>query len=201
MKTTCSSGDRVSPVAEAARTAWWGEGPPPTDRWPGVTIPIDSVDGKYSFNEKLADRVCDFFPRYCSHSKGEFAGQPFHPLDYQTQLILRPLFGWVDAAGVRRFRKAYIEIPKKNGKTQLIAGLALYMLLGDNEPGAEVYVAAADREQARILFKAAVSMVESSPALSKRLLVFRNQIVRRDDPSAFFTVLSAEAATKHGPNI
>lgn len=145
--------------------------------------------------------MCAFFPRFCSHSKGAFAGQPFQPLDYQTQLILRPIFGWVDAEGLRRFRKAFIEIPKKNGKTQLIAGLALYMLLGDNEPGAEVYVAAADREQARILFNAAKSMVEGHPALAKRLTVYRNQIVRKDDPSAFFQVLSAEAATKHGPNI
>lgn len=196
---TRSSGGRVLPAV--AERAWWGDGAPPTERWPGVTIDIDSCGGRYQFNEGLADRVCDFFPKYCSHSKGEFAGQSFAPLDYQTQLILRPLFGWVDASGVRRFRKAYIEIPKKNGKTQLIAGLALYMLLGDHEPGAEVYVAAADRDQARILFSAAKAMVESKPALAKRLIVYRNQIVRRDDPAAFFQVLSAEAATKHGPNI
>lgn len=181
--------------------AWWGDGPAPTERWPGVTIPVDAKGGRYRFDAAKADRVCNFFPRFCSHSKGEFAGKAFAPLDYQTQLILRPIFGWVDAEGYRRFRKAYIEIPKKNGKTQLIAGLALYMLLGDNEPGAEVYVAAADREQARILFNAARSMIESNQALGKRLLVYRNQIVRKDDPTAFFQVLSAEAATKHGPNI
>ena len=78
--------------------------------------------------------------------------------------------------GTRRFRKAYIEIPKKNGKTQLIAGLALYMLLADNEPGAEVYVAAADRDQARILFGAAKAMVETRPALGKRLQIYQNSI-------------------------
>jgi phage terminase large subunit-like protein len=103
--------------------------------------------------------------------------------------------------GLRRFTKAYIQIPKKNGKTQLIAGLALYMLLCDNEPGAEVYVAAADREQARILFNAAKAMVEANPQLKKRCVVYRNKIERVDDPNAFFQVLSAEAATKHGPNI
>lgn len=184
-----------------AEPAWWGAGPPPTERWPGVTIPIDDCGGKYHFDAGLADRVCAFFPRFCSHSKGLFAGKPFEPLDYQVQLILRPIFGWVDAEGLRRFRKAFIEVPKKNGKTQLVAGLGLYMLLADNEPGAEVYVAAADREQARILFDAAKAMVEAHPALRKRLEVYRNRIVRRDDPSAFFQVLSAEAATKHGPNI
>jgi phage terminase large subunit-like protein len=75
------------------------------------------------------------------------------------------------------------------------------MLLADNEPGAEVYVAAADRDQARILFAAAKAMVEANPALGKRLQVFQNYIERKDDKTAFFKVLSAEAATKHGPNI
>ena len=188
-------------VAEPA-VAWWGVGAPPTERWPGVTISIDECGGKYRFDAKAADRVCDFFPRFCSHSKGQFAGQKFDLLEYQIQLILRPLFGWVKADdGLRRFQKAYIEIPKKNGKTQLIAGLALYMLLADNEPGAEVYVAAADRDQARILFAAAKAMVEAHPQLKKRCVVYRNQIVRSDDPTAFFQVLSSEAATKHGPNI
>lgn len=185
----------------ARRRGWWGSGPPPTETWPGVTIAIDRCGGRYRFDAARADRVCDFFPRFCSHSKGEFAGQPFHPLPYQTQLILRPLFGWVDAAGLRRFRKAFIEIPKKNGKTQLLAGLALYMLLCDNEPGAEIYIAASDREQARILFNAAKAMIDAHPALQARLIVFRNQIMRKDDPTAFFHVLSADAATKHGPNI
>lgn len=181
---------------------WWGEGPPPTDRWPGVTVDIDDAGGKFRFEPEQAKRVCDWFPRFCSHSKGQFAGQKFQLLDYQVELILRPLFGWVRASdGTRRFRKAFIEIPKKNGKTQLIAGLALYMLLADSEPGAEVYVAAADREQARILFRAASAMVEASPALQKRVIVYRNQIVRRDDATAFFQVLSADASTKHGPNI
>lgn len=198
-----SSEGLVSPAADSPpATAWWGvSAEPPHERWPGVTIPIDDGGGRFHFDAAKADRVCAFFPRYCSHSKGDFAGKAFHPLDYQTQLILRPIFGWVDAAGLRRFQKAYIEIPKKNGKTQLIAGLALYMLLADNEPGAEVYVAAADREQARILFSAARAMVEANPQLQKRLVVYRNSIVRADDPSAFFQVLSSEAATKHGPNI
>lgn len=181
---------------------WWGEGASPHERWPGVTIQVNDCGGRYRFDAALADRVCSFFPRYCSHSKGEFAGKPFELLDYQAALILRPLFGWVHAeTGLRRFRKAYIEIPKKNGKTQLIAGLALYALLADGEPGAEVYVAAADRDQARILFKAAAAMVEANHALKKRLQVYQHHIERRDDPSAFFKVLSAEAATKHGPNI
>lgn len=187
--------------AAVANGGWWGQGPPPDTRWPGVTIRVDDGGGRFRFDAAQADRVCQWFPRYCSHSKGVFAGQAFELLDYQVQLILRPLFGWVREDGTRRFRKAYIQIPKKNGKTQLIAGLALYMLLADREPGAEVYVAAADRDQARILFNAAKAMVEANPKLKARLTVLRNSIIRNDDPTAFFQVLSAEAATKHGPNI
>lgn len=202
MTTTHSSEAPVPAVADPPDVQWWGLGPPPTERWPGVTISVDDCAGRYRFDAAQADRVCAWFPRFCSHGKGAFAGQKFDLLDYQSQLILRPLFGWVRAEdGLRRFRKAFIEIPKKQGKTQMVAGLGLYMLLADNEPGAEVYVAAADREQARILFNAAKAMVESNAALSRRVVVYRNSIVRKDDPTAFFQVLSAEAATKHGPNI
>jgi hypothetical protein len=94
----------------------------------------------------------------------------FALLDYQTQLILRPLFGWMRQDGTRRFRKAYIEIPKKNGKTQRIAGLALYMLLAEQEPGAEVYVPAAARDQARIPVSAAVELAAISTSTQILLL-------------------------------
>lgn len=180
---------------------WWGSGPSPAEQWPGVTIPIDDDGGIWRFDPARADRVCEFFPRFCSHSKGPAAGLPFELLPYQRDLILRPLFGWVGADGCRRFRKAYIQIPKKQGKTQLIAGLALYMLLADGEPGADVFVAAADREQARILFEAATQMITANPYLSRRCVIFKNEIRRVDDPAAVFRVLSAEAATKHGFNI
>lgn len=196
--------DGVS-VMESEAINWWGVGPPPTERWPGVTIQIDDAGGLFRFDEDAANLVCDWFPKFCSHSKGQWNGKRFDLLDYQSELILRPLFGWVHARGARggyrRFQKAYIQIPKKNGKTQMVAGLALYMLLADAEPGAEVYVAAADREQARILFRAAVAMVEANDKLNELVIIYRNQIVKRDDPTAFFQVMSSEASTKHGPNI
>jgi hypothetical protein len=129
MRTKRSSGTPVPSTLDAPVTAWWGDGAPPAERWPGVTIPVDDVGGRYRFDPALADRACDWFPRFCSHAKGAHAGARFDLLDYQRALILRPIFGWVREDGTRRFRKAYIEIPKKNGKTQLVAGLALYMLL------------------------------------------------------------------------
>src|SRR5688572_26349024 len=117
MRMMSSSEDRLaSSAVETPARNWWGDGLPPSQRWPGVTIAIDEAGGRFRFDDIKADRVCQWFPRFCSHSKGQFAGDKFSLLDYQTELILRPLFGWVRQDGTRRFRKAFIEIPKKNGK-------------------------------------------------------------------------------------
>ena len=86
----------------------------------------------------------------------------------------RPLFGWKRADGTRRYRRGYIEVPKKNGKSTLFSGLSLYLLVGDGEPGAEIYSAAVDRDQASIVFNEAANMVEASPHLSSRLAVIRS---------------------------
>jgi phage terminase large subunit-like protein len=103
-------------------------------------------------DEAAAERVRTFFRKFLRHSKGQFAGKPFELLDWQWEGVIRPLFGWRRPDGTRRFRRAYIEIPKKNGKSTLCAGIALYLLTKDNEPGAEVYSAAADRDQASALY-------------------------------------------------
>ncbi len=154
------------------------------------------------FDEAAADRVVQFFRRFLRHSKGQFAGKRFEPLPWQRDSILRPLFGWKRADGTRRFRRAYVEVPKKNGKSTLCAGLALYLAIGDGEPGAEVYSAAADRDQASIVFGEAVHMVEASPALLARLEVVRSskRIVHSRSRS-LYKALSADVATKEGLNI
>lgn len=102
-------------------------------------------------------------------AEGEHAGQPFLLQAWQ-QFVVGSLFGWKDADGFRRFRVAYLEIGKGNGKTPLAAGLALYMLVADGEDGAQVYAAAPTRDQSQLLFQDAISMVEASPDLDKRLL-------------------------------
>src|SRR5688572_21702095 len=104
------------------------------------------------FDLSYAERVRDFFARFLRHSKGQFAGKKFELLPWQWEEIIKPLFGWRRADGTRRYRRAYIEVPKKNGKSTLAAGIALYLLIADGEPGAEVYSAAADRDQASIVF-------------------------------------------------
>ena len=112
-----------------------------------------------------------FFPTFLRHSQGRWAGKPFELLPWQADDLIRPLFGWRRADGTRRFRRAYAEVSKKNGKSTLAAGLALYLLTADGEQGAEIYSAAADRQQAAICFREAALMVGKSPALRDNLQV------------------------------
>lgn len=120
------------------------------------------------FDREAAERVFGFFEGVLKLSEGQFDGKPFdlHP---SQAFILGSLFGWKRADGTRRFRRAYIEQGKGNGKSPLAGGIGLYGLTADGEAGAQVYSAAAKREQAGILFADAVKMVKQSPALAKRL--------------------------------
>lgn len=120
------------------------------------------------FDHAAAQRAFDFFEHVLKLSEGQFDGLPFR-LDPSQAFIVGSLFGWKRADGTRRFRRAYIEQGKGNGKSPMAGGVGLYGLLGDGEAGAQVYAAAAKREQAGILFADAVKMVRSSPALLKRI--------------------------------
>jgi phage terminase large subunit-like protein len=149
-----------------------------------------------------ATRVVRFFNEFLCHSKGEWAGKNFVLLDWQEWEVVRPLFGWKRPDGIRRFRRAYIEVPKKNGKSTLAAGIALYLLKADGEFGAEVYSAAADREQAAIVYKEAANMVHSSPALEDILLVTDSRKTISDPATrSWYKALSADVKTKEGLNI
>lgn len=121
-----------------------------------------------TFDFEEADRVFRFFENVLRLSEGQFDGKPFllHP---SQAFILGNLFGWMRADGTRRFRRAYIEQGKGNGKSPLAGGIGLYGLTADDEAGAQVYAAAAKKEQSGILFRDAVSMVRASPALAKRI--------------------------------
>lgn len=121
-----------------------------------------------------AERVANFCRTFCCHSKGQWAGQPFELLPWQRDDLVYPLFGWMRPDGTRRFRRAYVEVAKKNGKSALVSALGLYLLIGDGEPGAEVYSCAADRAQASIVHGEAVNMVDASPALQNFLQVNRS---------------------------
>jgi phage terminase large subunit-like protein len=117
---------------------------------------------------EAAEWALGFFPRVLRLSEGQFEGNPFelHP---SQAFIVGSLFGWKRADGTRRFRRAYIEMGKGNGKSPMAGGIGLYGLVADNEPGAQVFAAAAKMDQARILFNDAVAMVRQSPELERRL--------------------------------
>lgn len=112
-------------------------------------------------------RVIEYFSAVLRLNGGEHEGKPFVPSDWQC-FILGSLFGWLNADGYRRYRVAYVEVAKGNGKSPLGAGIGLYCLTSDNEPRAEVYAAATKKDQAMILFRDAVAMVDQSPELSIR---------------------------------
>lgn len=152
------------------------------------------------YDKKKADRAVTFIENL-KHTKGKWDGKPFWLLPWQEQII-RDVFGVVDEDGHRQFRTAYVEIGKKNGKSELAAAVALYLLYADNEPSAEVYGAAADRQQASIVFDVARRMVEKAPALYKRskLSTASKRIVNYSN-AGFYQVLSAEVGTKHGLNV
>lgn len=132
---------------------------------------LDLVEGGQrglSFDVAAAQLAIDFFETILCLNGGEFEGRPFILQPWQ-RFIVGCLFGWKGPDGFRRFRHAFIEIAKGNGKSPLAAGIGLLCQVADNEPRAEVYAAATKRDQAMILFRDAVAMVDQSPALTKRI--------------------------------
>ena len=128
------------------------------------------TDGAFWFDEAAANRAASFFPDCLTHVKGDKAGQPLR-LHESHQKIVRDLFGWKRPDGTRRYRKAYIEIPRKNAKSTLAAGIAIYLLLCDGEQGAEIYSAARDREQAGLVYQMASAMLRKNAMLSKYVTI------------------------------
>ena len=152
------------------------------------------------YDKDAADFAVAFIESLC-HTKGKWSGERFELIDWQ-EMIIRDLFGVMKPNGYRQFNQAYIEIGKKNGKSELAAAVALLLTCGDSEERAEVYGCASDRQQASIVFDVAADMVRMCPALSKRvkILTAAKRIVYQPTNS-FYQVLSSEAYSKHGFNI
>lgn len=152
------------------------------------------------FNEARAQRAVKFFESL-KHTKGRFYGQPFILLPWQKEIITN-VYGQVNELGYRLIKYVYLEIPKKNGKSELAAGASLYHLFADGELKGEVYGCAADRQQASIVFDVAADMVDQIPALKKRAkLNLSTKRITDRVTGTFYQVLSAEAFTKHGLNV
>lgn len=155
--------------------------------------------GDCVFDADAARLAIDFFGECVTHVKGERAGQPFELEPWQVAIVAN-LFGWKRPDGTRRYREAFIYVARKNGKTTLAAGVCLLMLFCDGEPGAEVYSAAAERDQAALVFDAAKHMVWNEPILNNACRVFRTSIAIESIGSVYRPI-SAEASTKHGYNV
>lgn len=153
-----------------------------------------------------ADHVCQFFSELLVHTKGRFTRRRFDPEAWQRDDILRPLFGrvtWSTEHGmyVRQYRIAYIEMARKNGKSQLLAGIMLYLLFADGEHSAEIYGIAKDRNQGSLVFDVAAQMVLMSPILSRAAKVMHStKRVVRLDTNSVYKVIAADAASALGTN-
>ena len=156
----------------------------------------------YYFDTVRAQHAIEFFPGWLRHSKGKMAGKPFELLPWEA-VATAEMFGWRRVSDdTRRYRVGYVSTPKKNGKSTWLAGVGLYLLGFDGEHGSEVYGAAADRDQAAIVYREMAQMVRASPRLSKVMEVIdsRRTIAFRREAS-FYRVLSADAFRAEGINI
>lgn len=150
------------------------------------------------YSEKHADKAVRFI-QALRHYKGKWAGKPFTLMDWQEHDIIRPLFGTLNPDGTRQFRKALIMLPRKNGKTELIASIALYLLFADGEQGAQIYSAANDKDQASLVFTAAQKMIEQNQTLfQKSDITEYRKIVDVHDTNSFYKAIARETAGSHG---
>lgn len=156
--------------------------------------------GGIMFSQAHADRAVAFFGNL-KHTKGQYHGKPFVLLPWEEQII-RDVYGTLKEDGTRQYKYIYIEIPKKNGKSELVAGSALFHTFADGEMNGEIYGCAADRDQASLIYDVACDMIEQSPVLSKRARITDSKKEIKDRKSgSIYKVVSAEAYTKHGLNV
>jgi phage terminase large subunit-like protein len=166
-------------------------------------LALCGADGKQHprgiyFDAERAERPIQFIERFCRHHKGKWAGQLMVLAEWQRR-ILRIAFGWMRRNGTRRFRTLYVEIPRKNGKSQLAAALGLYLVLADGEQGAEVYSSATKKDQAKIVFGVASVIVKNSPELGQFIKIYQSSL-QVPQTSSFFQPLGADSNTLDGLN-
>lgn len=158
------------------------------------------------FNAERADRACDFFEKLLVHTKDPWARHPFDLAPFQRDEIIRPLFGTEtydkdSRTWVRRYSLAWLEMARKNGKSELLAGIALLLTGADDEEGAEVYGVAKDTDQATLVFAVARRMVELSPVLSEHFKIYpTNRRIVYPKTDSFYRVIAADALGNLGQN-
>lgn len=159
----------------------------------------EESSGNYIFDEARGERPIAFIERFCKHSKGEWAGQSV-VLELFQKAYIQALYGFIDrGTGCRQYRESFFLVARKNGKSTMLAGLALYMLTSDGEGGAEVYSTATKYAQARLLFDEAHNMVKQSPALAKHFRKRKNDLYF-DRTMSKFQPLARNSDTLDGLN-
>ena len=167
------------------------------DHLPGYDPVATAAEGDW-FDVDSANIGVAFFAECLVFIEGGRAGEPFVLEDWQAAII-GALRGWKRAGGRRRYREGFIYVPRKNGKTALMAGLVDMTMFCDHEPGAQIYSAAADREQASLVFRHAAGMIEREPELSSRCVIHKSyKSIEYPAEAAVYKALSSEAGTKHG---
>lgn len=162
------------------------------------TTTSDSLPDAYYYDKDAADLICEFFPRFLVHTKGEWGGKPLRLEGWQERDIIRPLFGIKKKSdGLRRYKTFWGELPRKNSKSTTSSGIGAVVLFTDDEPGAEIYSAATDKEQAKITFNAGKEMILSSPKLREKCKIYKDAIEYKN---RIWRALSADALTKDGLN-
>ena len=163
-------------------------------------VPTRFILPSSHYDKRRADRAVSFI-QSLKHTKGVWSGKPFLLFPWQEQII-RDLFGTIKENGYRQFNTSFIEICKKAGKSELAAAVALYMLCGDNEEGAEIYGCANDRQQATIVYNVARDMVLQSPLLMERIKIIESQKRLVYVPTrSIYQALSSDVASKYGYNV
>ena len=165
---------------------------------PGETCP------GAQFDPERVDKVIRAFG-LLRHTKGKWAGQPLRPDPWQVAYVLAPVFGWVRFEAdvdrwVRVIRELYVDIPRKNGKSTTLGGIAIYMTAADGEPGAEVLAAATTTDQAGFVFAPVKALCEKAPALKGHVRAYSKRIVHPASAS-YFQAISSVADAQHGANI
>lgn len=174
------------------------------ERWRKLFRLIPGYDpiataGDCWFDADTADRVVAFFPTFLSHVEGKLAGKPFVLVPWQAAHI-GCAFGWKRPDGTRRYREVFDYEPRKNGKTTKVGGLVNLVAYCDNEPGAQLYSTAADREQAALVYRQAKGMITQNQQLAAQARIYATFKSIEYANGAIYKALSAEADTKHGFN-
>lgn len=155
---------------------------------------------EYFYSPKRANHVIEFFENYCHHSKGKYGNQRV-VLELWEKALLATIFGFIDINGLRKYREAVLIVGKKNGKSLLASGIGNYMLIGDGEPGPEVYAVATKRDQAKIIWLEAKRMVNKSSALRRRIKPLVSELSSEDFNAGTFKPLSSDTDTLDGLNV